>query len=188
MGRPKHDRPDLKRFDIVRYPLSRRELLVSVLSTATLAAPGSGLVLAAESPIDLKWSDLVPDAAGTAPQIPTGVIQHGEMSTPAPQQSDAPVTFDYNGKTVRIPGYIVPLDYDGTGTKEFLLVPYVGACIHVPPPPANQLVFVSAEKPYEFKFMFEPVYVTGEFNTAAMSTDLAEVGYSLAANKIEPYE
>ncbi len=168
------------------YLLSRRRLLVAILSGATLAAAGNGLVLATESSIDLKWSDLVPEGARS--QVPTGIIQHGQMSTPPPQQTDVPLTYDYDGKTVRLPGYIVPLDYDGTGTKEFLLVPYVGACIHVPPPPANQLVFVSAEKPYEFKYMFEPVYVTGEFNASTLSTDLADVGYSMAANKIEPYE
>ena len=170
------------------YSPSRRRLLVSILSGAALATFGNGLVFATESPIDLNWSDLVPDIPGARPQIPTGIIQHGQMTMPAPQQTNVPVTSDYNGKTVRLPGYIVPLDYDGTGTKEFLLVPYVGACIHVPPPPANQLVFVSSEKPYEFKYMFEPVYVTGEFNASALSTDLADVGYSMAANKIEPYE
>ena len=172
----------------MQYSLSRRGLLVSLLSGAALAATGKGAVLAAETPIDLKWSDLVPDTPGARPQIPTGIIQHGQMSTPPPQQTDVPLTSDYNGKTIRLPGYIVPLDYDGTGTKEFLLVPYVGACIHVPPPPANQLVFVAAEKPYKFKYMFEPVYVTGQFNAATMSTELADVGYSLSANKIEPYE
>ena len=170
------------------YSPSRRRLLGSIVSGTALAAFGPGLVFATGSPIDLKWSDLVPDIPGARQQIPTGIIQHGQMSTPPPQQTDVPLTYDYDGKTVRLPGYIVPLDYDGTGTKEFLLVPYVGACIHVPPPPANQLVFVSAEKPYEFRFMFEPVYVTGEFKASTLSTDLADVGYTLAANNIEPYE
>ena len=50
------------------------------------------------------------------------------------------MTDKYNGKLVRIPGYLVPLEYDGTGVSAALLVPYVGACIHVPPPPANQMV------------------------------------------------
>lgn len=166
----------------------RRRFVIASAACAALGLAGTGVVLATGSPIELKWSDLVPDTAGTRPQIPTGVIQHGQMSAPAAEKSEPDVTYDYNGKTVRLPGYIVPLEYDGTGTKEFLLVPYVGACIHVPPPPANQLVLVTAEKPYEFRFMFEPVYVTGQFNTSALTTELAEVGYSLTADKIEPYE
>ena len=119
------------RFDIMSYSPSRRRLLGSIVAGVAIAAFGNGPVLATESPIDLKWSDLVPNSAGASPQIPTGVIQHGQLSTPPPQQTDVPLTYDYDGKTVRLPGYIVPLDYDGTGTKEFLLVPYVGACIHV---------------------------------------------------------
>ena len=172
----------------MHFSSKRRRFFIALVSFAALAMAGSDLGVAVGSPIELKWSDLVPETAGARPQIPTGVIQHGQMSEPAPEMSEAAVTYDYNGKTVRLPGYIVPLEYDGTGTKEFLLVPYVGACIHVPPPPANQLVLVTAEKPYEFRFMFEPVYVTGRLNTSALTTELAEVGYSLAADKIEPYQ
>ena len=47
-----------------------------------------------------------------------------------------------NGAQVRIPGYVLPLEFEGTRVREFLLVPYVGACIHVPAPPPNQMVFV----------------------------------------------
>ena len=171
--------------------VSRRGFLAALLSGAagavTFALSGAGIVLAAETPIELSWNDLIPESQGQRPQIPSGIIQHGQMSTPT-DKSEARVTYAYNGKTVRIPGYIVPLELDGTGTREFLLVPYVGACIHVPPPPANQLVIVTAEEPYEYRFMFEPVYVTGTLNTSAVATELAEVGYALAADKVEPYE
>ena len=53
-----------------------------------------------------------------------------------------------DGVTVRLPGYIIPVDLGADGVTSFVLVPYVGACIHVPPPPANQLVFVTTEKPW----------------------------------------
>ena len=56
------------------------------------------------------------------------------------------VVAELNGKRVRIGGYVVPLDFEATTIKEFLLVPFVGACIHVPPPPANQIVYVKADK------------------------------------------
>jgi hypothetical protein len=89
---------------------------------------------------------------------------------------------------VSLPGYVVPLDYDGTGTTAFILVPFVGACIHVPPPPANQLVMVTTERPYKIKGAFDAVVVTGMFGAAATSTALAEIGYALSAEKIEPYQ
>ena len=75
----------------------------------------------------------------------------------------------------------------GTAMTTALLVPYVGACIHVPPPPPNQLVLVSTNMPYESKGLFEPVNVTGVFGTSAAETQLAQVGYALSADLIEPY-
>ena len=68
-----------------------------------------------------------------------------------------------------------------------MLVPYVGACVHVPPPPANQLVFVTSARPYESQGLFEPVTVTGKLTTAAPRTQLADVGYALTANRVEAY-
>ena len=94
---------------------------------------------------------------------------------------------DWNGRIVRLSGFVIPLDQDGTGVRVFMLVPYVGACIHVPPPPANQLVLVTSERPYEVEGLFAPVTVTGMFGAAATSTRLAEVGYALSADRIEAY-
>jgi len=66
-----------------------------------------------------------------------------------------------DGQTVRMPGYLLPLEIEGLAVREFLLVPYVGACIHVPPPPANQMVYVKLDQPYESEALFEPVWVEG---------------------------
>ncbi len=92
-----------------------------------------------------------------------------------------------DGVSVKLPGFIIPLDYDGTGVTAFMLVPYIGASIHVPPPPANQLVLVTTERPYESDRLFSPVTVTGMFGTASTSTQLAEIGYALSADRVMPY-
>ena len=89
------------------------------------------------------------------------------------------------GKRVQIGGYVVPLDFDAMQIKEFLLVPFVGACIHVPPPPANQIIYVKAEKPFAIKGQFDPVYVTGKLSTEYASTGLADAGYTIDAEKVE---
>lgn len=47
-----------------------------------------------------------------------------------------------DGKVVRIAAFIVPLEDDMQESDEFLLVPYFGACVHTPPPPPNQMVYV----------------------------------------------
>jgi uncharacterized protein len=96
-----------------------------------------------------------------------------------------PVVEALNGKRVQIGGYIVPLDFDATTVKEFLLVPFVGACIHVPPPPANQIIYVKSEKGIEVGKVFDPIYVTGTMTVSFTSTGLADAGYTIAAEQVE---
>jgi hypothetical protein len=99
-------------------------------------------------------------------------------------------------KVIKLPGYVLPVDFKGTMVKTFLLVPYVGACIHVPPPPLNQIVFVQADKPFKSDEMFAPVWVTGAIRVGKGNRHLELVdgsnavtfGYSLKATRIEPYE
>ena len=74
---------------------------------------------------------------------------------------------------MRLGGYVVPLDFDGSKVTGFLLVPYMGACIHVPPPPPNQIVYVHTKEPIEIDEIFEAVYATGTFEADLMSTELA---------------
>lgn len=158
-------------------------LPVSLL--AGLAAPTG---VAAEEVLALEWADLLP--VGGAEEAVTGAVAHegaAGMSRPESAQAPAALRRDWDGRLVSLPGYVVPLDYDGAGTTAFILVPYVGACVHVPPPPANQLVMVTTERPWPVKGLFDPVIVTGMFGAAAASTAIAEVGYALSADRIIPY-
>lgn len=103
----------------------------------------------------------------------------------------APVNSALNGKKIKIPGFISPLEVDEAKgmVKEFLLVPYFGACIHTPPPPLNQTLLV---KPLEGKSigverMYEPVWVYGTIVTEQIHTDLAEAGYQIKDASVEIY-
>jgi hypothetical protein len=101
-----------------------------------------------------------------------------------------------DGQTVRMPGYVLPLEFSGKDVTEFLLVPYVGACIHTPPPPANQIVHVKADKPVANVTVFSAVWVTGRITAVSMKKSLnlvdgaadINVGYSLQANAVETYK
>lgn len=138
--------------------------------------------------IDLSWRDLMPDGAPSAVAEIEGLFHDRSGSMMSAQQPKMTgVRNDWNGKRVRLPGYIVPLDFSGMGVTIFLLAPFVGACIHVPPPPANQLVFVTTEKPYMSRGIFDAVNVIGMFGTAPTTTELADVAYALSADLIEPY-
>ena len=163
--------------------MSRSAISRSVLAL-TLLLPG-GL---AASPIQIEWGQLIP-GDGTMPEasVPMGIIEHGALAEDS-YGNEYAVTTEFNGKQVRMPGFVVPVDFIGAEVREFLLVPYVGACIHVPPPPPNQVVFVTAREPVEVDGLFQAVWVTGTLNTLQMSTELAEIGYRLVADEVEPYE
>lgn len=141
----------------------------------------------AEDYIDLEWTDLIPEGQPVVPPALQSLLNHDgpDMSRQQPPSNGART--DWNGEIVRLPGFIVPIDHEGTGVTAFILVPFVGACVHVPPPPANQLVFVTTEKPYESSGMFEAVNVIGMFGTVATSTQLADIAYALSADRIEPF-
>lgn len=104
---------------------------------------------------------------------------------------------ELKGTKVRLAGYLMPLEMSGKAVKEFLLVPYVGACIHVPPPPLNQIVHVTmqGESDYSSDGLFEPVAVTGVMSSQAMTKDLfladgsdnINIGYSMRADHVELY-
>lgn len=102
---------------------------------------------------------------------------------------EAPAVSDYDGKAVRLSGFVVPLEMNADSIREFLLVPYHGACIHVPPPPANQTVYVVTDTHNAYQGqLFDAVSVTGTISVEALSSELGDAGYRIHARKVEPAE
>lgn len=181
------------------------ERLFAVALAVVVAAMPVGQSFAADTPVQLSWADLVPAnmpvarpdrtffAGATRPDsngqpAPPPLREGKFMSVKRRQPGDdqpPPIVTKFNGKQVQIGGYIVPLDFEATTIKEFLLVPFVGACIHVPPPPANQIIYVKAQKGIEVNGSFEPVNVTGTLKAETAFTGLADAGYSLAASGVQ---
>jgi len=132
---------------------------------------------------EVYWEDLVPpDFNELAPQQAT---DHNNKM--AQLQPDAPVVDIYNGERVRVPGFIVPLEGTAELTTEFLLVPFFGACIHVPPPPSNQIVHVKMNEGVPVENLYDAVWVEGIFSTTRYSSDLAAAGYSMQGEAVHPY-
>lgn len=99
------------------------------------------------------------------------------------------VVADLDGLTVRLPGYVVPLDFKASSEyTEFLLVPYFGACLHTPPPPPNQIVFVKSAEAAKIVDINEPVWIEGVMKTGQFGSDLGNSAYELTLSKLEPYE
>jgi uncharacterized protein len=150
------------------------------------------------APRQLSWDDLLPESERLGPPMPSQRIQplfDDETGPAALQEGSAQVNSELDGLTIKLPGFVVPIrftrlseDSDAGVVSEFLLVPYFGACIHMPPPPPNQIVDVKMMPPVKMQSMYEPVWVTGKLSTRGMSSELAAAAYSIVGAKIENYE
>ena len=104
---------------------------------------------------------------------------------------EAPIVKAQLNKKVRLPGYVVPLDAERSEKREFLLVPYFGACIHTPPPPANQIVLIRPTAQSKIKKLPESmdiVWVEGEIKEGRVATSQGVSGYLIEAVSVAPYE
>jgi hypothetical protein len=151
-----------------------------------------------EAPTEVDWDALIPEEWSPGKIMEEYNADEIEDDDPRAQElldkleavwREAPVVPELDGQRVRLPGFVVPLDTDAEKIGEFLLVPYYGACIHVPPPPANQTVHVVTAKGREYRGqLFDTVWITGTLRVESTSSDLAEAGYRMEATSVEPYE
>jgi hypothetical protein len=173
-------------------------ICVGVPGTRMLEAPAAaGAESATVHTID--WKDLVPpgyDPDKLLNQYDKDVAKLKDNDPRAERLAEAlrkawesaPVVQALNNKTVRLAGFLVALEGDGKAVSEFLLVPYFGACIHVPPPPSNQIVLVrTGNKPFKISEMFDMVRVTGRLRTESTRNDLASASYVIEATRVEPH-
>ena len=142
--------------------------------------------------LDLDWKELLPEGERshfTAVAPPPVHDSRGEGGPPAVQAQDFTVNKSLEGATVRLPGFIVPLEAVKSGdVSEFLLVPYFGSCIHVPPPPPNQIVYVHTGKRSGIDSIYDAYWITGKLHLQTKNTRLGSTAYELSAEKIEVYK
>ena len=164
--------------------LNRRTALM-LLSGATLA-PKAGF---AATPREIMWDDLIPPGLPYAEIIGEGEIDAiNDTWNPIYDANAVKLNEALNGAYITMPGFIIPFDISAKGVTSFMLVPYVGACIHTPPPPANQLVVVDSAKPWPGDQLWDAVWVTGTMRTQLQSTKLGQTGYSLTADDMKVFE
>ncbi|MDB5815921.1 MAG: hypothetical protein JWN23_3038 [Rhodocyclales bacterium] len=150
----------------------------------------------ANGPRQIKWDDLYPK--NWDPYASIKGMDFSRMSDNDPRAvaalervrealDKAPVIEALNGVTVRIPGFLIPMDVDKDEVRSFLLVPYFGACIHTPPPPANQIIDVKPDNPVKGARMMDAIWITGKLTTVRSDSPFGSVGYRLVAQRVEPY-
>jgi len=144
---------------------------------------------------EISWDDLIPEDWDPASQLPFKDVDNISDDDPRSVQlmnalrelwDKAPTRSELQGLRIRIPGYVVPLDMLGGQIREFLLVPYFGACIHSPPPPANQILQVRLKGRRDLQTM-DAIWVNGRLGIARVETSMGVSGYVLEAETVEPY-
>lgn len=183
-------------------PTRRRLLLAAALLAPALAAAQPAPKVNAAGYTELRWDDLVPkgwdpmkglkDKGLIGPQL--GALDDADPKTAELMRQlreawdNAPTEPALNGAKVRLPGYLVPLEEGPAGHTEFLLVPYFGACIHTPPPPANQIVLVQPARPAAGYRSMDTVWVSGVLKAARGNSMMGVSGYRLEAAQVERYK
>ena len=164
--------------------LNRRSALM--LFSGALATPKTAL---AATPREITWDDLLPVGVPYSEIIGEGELDEvNDTWNPIYDENATKLNESLDGSYIKMPGFIIPFDIGVKGVTEFMLVPYTGACIHMPPPPANQLVMVNAKTPWRSDDLWNPVWVIGMMRMQLQTTDLGQTGYAIVADQMEVYE
>lgn len=138
---------------------------------------------------ELDWSAMLPPAELNALENSEEPAVNHTGKRAMPQTGTYNTVAAVLARKVRLPGYVVPLDSDDAGrVREFLFVPYYGACIHVPPPPPNQIVHVRLDTPIDPPDMYSPFYLTGQLRAETLHGELAGTAYTMEQAHLHPYE
>ncbi len=163
------------------------KLVGILLLTISMLMPHMALAQDESDLLKLDWIDLIPekernqfDAMGMpAIDHSGGVMEQSKLGS---------VRQELNGSMVKIPGFVIPLEGDEDMVTEFLLVPYFGACIHVPPPPPNQIIYVKFKEGAPVHRLWDVIYVVGTLKTETINSELAETAYLIDGIRIEDYD
>ena len=157
----------------------------------------------------IEWTDLMPkedlDALLNPPEsindIVDGSVEDqissqiqmaiGQATDSRYQQAlvSTRVVSAFDDKSIRLPGFIVPLEFGDEQQKvtRFFLVPYFGACIHLPPPPPNQIIYAEFDKGFKLESMYQPFWLSGVLRTTLIENDTATAAYAIKVDRLEVY-
>ena len=173
-----------------------RETVPQVQPALSAAAPPPGASVPGQART-IGWEQLIP--AGWDPYKDLKALNLDTLQDNDPKADEAlkkmrkmwdnaPINPLILGESVRLPGYVVPLEDLATGIKEFLLVPYFGACVHSPPPPANQIVHVLLDKPAKNLRLMDVVWVNGPLSATKTDSHMGVASYRIDAKAVTPYQ
>ena len=154
---------------------------------AQAARPGDGL--AADAAVrEIDWLELLPPEDLKALEEMPEIDHSGQMQMPQVMSSTKTVPA-MNGVRGKVPGYLVPIAFDDRQrVTEMFLVPYFGACIHVPPPPPNQIIHVKPAQPMPMIEIWDPYWVEGTLRIRKIENTMASASYAIDPVNVVPYQ
>jgi len=189
----------------------QQDVTAAAQAQASSAAPKPELKAAKDGRREfetIQWTDLIPGddleallnppdylaeiEDGSEEDQISGSIQMSKVDPGEDRYQQALVSTqvidEMDGRSVRIPGFIVPLEFDDEQTiTQFFLVPFFGACIHVPPPPPNQIILVNYAKGLKLTALYDPFWISGEIKTSLIENNLATAAYVMEMHAYEAY-
>jgi hypothetical protein len=167
-----------------------KKLLLLLSCVVLFSAPNYASAASTNSTevLTLDWIDLIPENERHAFDQRGMPVQLNHEEDAPEQSKIGSVRQELNDSMVKIPGFVIPLEGDNNVVTEFILVPFLGACVHVPPPPPNQIIYVRFPQGAPVQELWDVVYVVGKLKTETVSHELAEVGYVIDGSSLEAYE
>ncbi len=157
------------------------------LIAAFLLLTAAPLLTWAGDPRELDWLELMPKDEVDALMEAPAVVHEGSFKQQ--QTGSFRAIKELDGLKVRIAGYIVPVEVDGDSMmSEFFIVPYFGACIHVPPPPPNQIILARLAKAIPVTEIYDAYWIEGTLNVEKAENDIAATAYTLTTTKVTLWE
>jgi hypothetical protein len=183
----------------MEYPMRVTTALLLGLLWLQPVQAADEIIINGEAAPEVNWDDLMPEDYGLSLEE---LFNNPELDllddySPQAQQmmdrmmqvlASAPVVGEMDGRMISIPGFVVPLEGVGDVVDRFFLVPYFGACIHVPPPPSNQIIDVHYQPGTRVESLYDAVLISGRITTEVFSHEMGTAGYRLEAYRIQPYE
>ena len=190
-------------------PLALASVVLLMMAATGTNADSSNTQPGGDAFKTVEWTDLMPEEDLNALSNPPEYINEVEDGSFEDQINDqfqntintiaedryqqalvsTSVVSELNGESIRIPGFIVPLEFNDDQTiTQFFLVPYFGACIHMPPPPPNQMIFVNYPKGLKLNALYDPFWISGVLNTSLQENDMATSAYAMDMQTFESYQ
>lgn len=195
------------RFARLALPVGSVWLYMALCMVGPLAIADNDGVFEKEDFRTVEWTELMPEADLDALMNPPGYLSEIEdgaeedmleslirgAGDPAGDRYQQALTStevrpEFDGQLIRIPGFVVPLDFDERQrVTRFFLVPFFGACIHVPPPPPNQIIYAESAGGFDQASLYDAFWLSGRMSTTMTENDMAVSAYAMKVMAVEVY-